>query len=84
MIFKLGERMGQALHPFRSIAKSLGVIAELYELELAARTDAKGQPAPIRRVTEAPGRGDTEVLWTGVDERKVKVDIFVDAGEDDL
>ena len=38
---------------------------------------------PSIAVTEAPGRGDTEVLWTGVDERKVKVDIFADAEEDE-
>lgn len=84
MLFRIRERLGRVLHPFHSIAKSLAIIAELYELELAARVDPKtGQIAPIRRVTEAPSRGDTEVLWTGIDERKVKVDIFQDAGEDE-
>ena len=84
MFFRLGERIGRVLHPFHSIARSLAIIAELYELELAARVDPKtGQIAPIRRVTEAPGRGDTEVLWTEIDERKVKVDIFQDALEDE-
>lgn len=84
MFFRLGERMARVLHPFHSIAHSLAIVAELYELELASRVDPKtGQIAPIRRVTEAPSRRDTKVLWTGIDERKVKVDIFADAGEDE-
>lgn len=83
MLFRLSERVGQFLHPFRSIAKSLDTISRLYELEMAERIDAQGRARPIRLVTEAPSRGDTEVLWTGIDERKVKVDIFQDASEDE-
>lgn len=81
MFFRFKERVGRFLHPFHSIASSLAVIAELYELELANRTDALGRPAPIRRVTEAPARGDTEVIYTGESERD-KVDIFAEADED--
>lgn len=64
MFFRLGSRIGAFLHPFHSIAKSLAVIAELYELELAERKP------PIRRVTEAPSRDDTEVTYTGVPESR--------------
>lgn len=59
MFYKLRERLGQFLHPFHSIDKSLAVIAELYELELSERKP------PIRRVTEAPSRSDTTVMYTG-------------------
>lgn len=43
------------LNPFNAIARELGVIRELYELEMAA----KG----IYRITEKPKRGDTEVSY---------------------
>lgn len=46
--------------PFAVIAKELTIIRELMELELASR------PIPIRRVTEQPGRSDTEVFYTDV------------------
>lgn len=81
MFFKLRERIGRFLHPFHSIASSLDKIASLYELEMAAHVDPKtGQSSPIRLVTEAPARGDTEVIYTGESERE-KVDIFADAGD---
>ncbi|HXI41898.1 MAG TPA: hypothetical protein VNH83_18080 [Bryobacteraceae bacterium] len=64
MLFKLGSRISQFLHPFHSIAKSLAVIAELYELELAERKPA------IRRVTEAPSRSDTTVMYTGREDER--------------
>ena len=53
------------LRPFRTIARELTRLRELYELELACRTP------PIMLVTEEPGRSDTEVSYSGVrDERK--------------
>ncbi len=64
MFYKLHQRIGRFIHPFKSIADSLAVIAECYELELAARTP------PIRRVTEAPSRTDTKVMYTGVEEKE--------------
>ena len=64
MLFKLGERVSRFLHPFKSIADSLAIIAELYELELAERKP------PIRRVTEAPSRSDTTVMYTGREDER--------------
>jgi hypothetical protein len=74
MFYKLRERIGRALHPFHSIASSLAIIAELYELELAERKP------PIRRVTEAPSAKDTTVTYAGIEE---KPDIFADAFEEE-
>jgi hypothetical protein len=48
------------LRPLPEIARSLRLIAELYELELASRNP------PVLRVTERPSEKDTEVLYAGV------------------
>lgn len=64
MLKRFAARLQQILHPFASIAQSLAVIAELYELELSERKPA------IRRITETPSRNDTEVSYTGVEEKK--------------
>lgn len=73
MLKRFASRLQQLLHPFASIAQSLAIICELYELELSERKP------PIRRVTETPSRNDTEVTYAGVDE---KADIFADADPD--
>lgn len=66
--------LARTLHPFAAIAKELQIIRELYELELASR-----QP-PIRRVTEAPSRWDTEVSYVGDPEKKA--DLFAVPDDD--
>jgi hypothetical protein len=43
------------LAPFQVIARELTALRELYEAELAEKH--------IYRVTEAPGKSDTEILW---------------------
>jgi hypothetical protein len=65
MFHRLGAKLSALFNPFGTIARELQIIRELYELELAARTDARGNPAPIHRVTESPGRRDTEVTFAG-------------------
>lgn len=70
MLSRFFSRLQQLLHPFASIAQSLAIIAELYELELSERRP------PIRRVTETPSRHDTEVSYSGVEDKR---DIFADA-----
>lgn len=77
VFFQWRSRIRAFMHPFGTIARELQIIRELYELELAAHTDHQGRPDPIRRVTEAPSKNDTEVTYAGVDQPKV-VDIFED------
>jgi len=50
----------------RNIARELSIIRELYELELATHKP------PIWRITESPGKGDTEVFYTGEEPSKKK------------
>lgn len=54
------------------IAQELRILRELYELELGARREDPMHtiPAPIFRITEEPGRSDTEVSYAD-DEPKV-------------
>jgi hypothetical protein len=49
--------------PFRQIASELRAIRELYEAELADRDH------PIFRHTERPHQSDTEVTYTGEEEK---------------
>jgi hypothetical protein len=63
------QRLSELFLPFASIAQELRVMNELKELELANRIDPRtGQLAPIYRVTETPGRKDTEVTFMGDEE----------------
>lgn len=52
--------------PLPEIAKEIRLLRELYELDLASRTP------PILRITEKPGRNDTEVSYAGIPEEKSK------------
>jgi hypothetical protein len=69
--------------PFATIARELQILRELYELELAAHTDRFGNPDPIRRVTETPGRRDTIVTYAGDDEKSRAVDEVLENALDD-
>ena len=51
------KKLIEVLAPFAVIARELTAIRELYEAELAAREK------PIYRITETPGKSDTEVIW---------------------
>lgn len=54
---KLLRLLRLVFQPFKSIAKSLEILVQLYELDLASRTP------PIIRVTEKPNpKVDTEVV----------------------
>lgn len=75
--------LSRVFHPFASIARSLEIIAELYEAELGARTDTQGRPSPIRRITEQPSPRDTEVTYMGVEPDKRSRDFAWDADEED-
>ena len=59
MLRRLFRRLRDLFLPFRSIARSLRVLVELYEEDLASRTP------PVIRRTEAPSRKDTEVFLPG-------------------
>lgn len=65
MFHRPGAKLSAFFTPFQTIARELQILRELYELELAARTDSRGNPAPIYRITESPGRRDTEVTFAG-------------------
>ena len=51
------QRIRAFLLPFQTIATELGILRQLYELELSARTP------PIIRVTESPKKDDTLVMY---------------------
>jgi hypothetical protein len=59
--------------PFTAIAQELRTLRELYELDLASRNP------PIIRVTEAPSKGDTTVLYGEEPEEKGKLREMLDA-----
>ena len=73
-----------------SIATSLDIIRQLYELEMAHRyVPEKHTPAPLIRITEDPSKSDTEVFYTGEEEARPKSAIdklkeqWNDIGSDD-
>lgn len=66
MFRRLVARFSALFLPFASIARELQVMNELKELELENRINPKtGEAAPIYRITEAPGRKDTEITYSG-------------------
>lgn len=58
------KRLANLITPFSIIAKELTIIRELYEADLDNRK--------IYRVTEKPGKSDTEITFVGEDEEKPK------------
>ena len=66
------------LLPFSSIAQELRILRELYELDLANRNP------PTIRITEAPKKGDTEVLWDELTEEQTKLKELQDSWDDSV
>lgn len=62
----------QLFLPFHSMSKSLAILCELYELDLANREK------PIYRVTESPSKDDTEVTYFGEQVKRSKADELAD------
>jgi hypothetical protein len=62
--------------PFSVIARELTVIRELYEADLASR------PLPVIRITESPGKHDTEVSWGEGDERDAQLRDLLEADDE--
>ena len=58
------KRLIDLIAPFSTISSELRIIRELYELDLASRTP------PIIRVTETPGKFDTEVSYVDDEPKK--------------
>jgi hypothetical protein len=50
--------------PLRSIAQELKILRELYELDLGSRNP------PLYRFTEKPNQKDTEVMYTGMVDKR--------------
>ena len=73
MLKRFYDALLNLLLPFHAIAKELTVIRELYELDLANREK------PIYRITESPGKDDTEVTYVDEEKKRTKADELVDA-----
>jgi hypothetical protein len=58
------SQLANVVAPFHIIAKELTALRELYEAELASREK------PVYRITESPGRNDTEVTYGDEDKEK--------------
>lgn len=65
MFHRLGLWWSRTVNPLAAIARELQILRELYELDLAMRG--------IRRITESPSPGDTEVTYGEAEHR---VDVF--------
>jgi hypothetical protein len=78
MIQRLWNRFLDSFLPMSQIAKELAILRELYELDLASRNP------PIYRITEAPGKSDTEITYADDEgKKKSKADKLVEAWEEE-